>query len=223
MRRRSDRRLGVWCRCAFVGAVVMTVGAMGAAALAAPSASSPAGAERYVIDPAASRASYRVGEVFLNDGNRFNVAVGTTHAIQGEIFVDRTDPRRSRVGTITVDISQLTSDEPRRDNRIRRQWLESERFPQAVFTPAQIQGLPEAYPPGGELAVKILGDLKIHNVTRPTTFDTTLRLAGAAISGVATTTIRMTDFGIDPPSILGFLKAQNEVKLEFQFVARHAQ
>jgi len=39
---------------------------------------------------------------------------------------------------------------------------------------------------------------------------------------VATTTIRMTDFGFEPPSILGILKAENEVKLEFHFVARRA-
>jgi len=176
-----------------------------------------------VIDPAASQASYRVGEVFIDQGNQFHVAVGTTHAIQGEIFLDRANPRRSRVGTITVDISQLKSDRSGRDRRIRSGWLESERFPLAVFTPTQIQGLPDTYRPGREIAVQIVGDLKIREVTRPTTFATKLRFDGETIAGDATTTIHMTDFGFDPPSILGVLKAQNDATLEFQFIARHAQ
>jgi polyisoprenoid-binding protein YceI len=207
-----------------IGAVVAVATPPWSGALAAPSsAPAPAGVERYVIDPAESQASYRVGEVFIDQGNQFHVAVGTTHAIQGEIFIDRANPRRSRVGAITVDISQLKSDRSGRDRRIRSQWLESERFPLAVFTPAQIQGLPEAYAPGREIAVQIVGDLKIRDVTRPATFATKLRLDGATLTGIATTTIHMTDFGFDPPSILGILRAENEARLEFQFLARHAQ
>lgn len=211
-----------WWRMA--GIVVAGLATTWSGALAAPpSAPAPAGQERFVIDPAASQASYRVGEVFIDEGNQFHVAVGTTHAIQGEIYLDRANPRRSRVGTITIDISQLKSDRSGRDRRIRSGWLESERFPMAVFTPTQIQGLPDTYTPGREIAVQIVGDLKIREVTRPTTFAAKLRFDGETITGDATATIHMTDFGFDPPSILGVLKAQNEATLEFQFVARHAQ
>ena len=92
----------------------------------------------------------------------------------------------------------------------------------AVFTPTAIQGLPEVYTPGRNIAVQITGNLKIREATRPTTFTGTLRLDGDTLTGVATTTIRMTDFGFDPPSILGILKAENEAKLELHFVARRA-
>ena len=211
---------GGWGLTGLMVAAAVGTWSAGAAFAASPA---PAGLERYVIDPAASQASYRVGEVFLNQGNQFNVAVGTTRAIQGEILVDRANPRRSRVGTITVDISQLKSDRSRRDTMIRNQWLESDRFPRAVFTPTQIQGLPDAYAPGRELTVQILGDLKIREVTRPAIFAAKLRLEGETVTGIATTTIHMTDFGFDPPSILGVLKAENEARLEFQFLARHAQ
>lgn len=206
-----------------IGVVVLVATPWSGALAASPSAPAPAGLERYVIDPAGSQASYRVGEVFIDQGNQFNVAVGTTHAIQGEIFIDRASPRRSRVGTITVDISQLKSDRSGRDRRIRSQWLESERFPLVVFTPARVQGLPEVYSPGREIAVQIMGDLRIRDVTRPATFAAKLRFDGATLAGIATTTIHLTDFGFDPPSILGILKAENEATLEFQFLARHAQ
>ena len=59
-------------------------------------------------------------------------------------------------------------------------------------------------------------------MARPVTFDVSLKLEGEAITGVATTKILMTDFGFNPPSILGILKAGNEVTLEFRFTARAA-
>ena len=177
------------------------------------------GLERYVIVPSESPVTYRVGEVFL-EGNVFHVAVGTTNAVQGEVLIDRSSPRRSRVGTIIVDISQFKSDKPRRDNAIRTEWLESEKYPNAVFVPTEVKGLPDSYTLGQEIPAQILGTLKIRDVTKPATFAAKLRLDGDALMGTATTTILMTDFGFEPPSILGMLKAENEVKLEFNFVAR---
>ncbi len=181
------------------------------------------GAQRFVIAPAESQVVYRVGEIFINQGNRFNVAVGTTNTIRGAVLIDRANPRNSRIGPITVDISRFHSDSARRDNAIRDRWLESSRFPMAEFTPTSIEGLPETYTDGRELALNVTGNMKVREVTRPTTFAVTLRLQGNALTGAGTTTIRMTDFGFDPPSILGLLRAENEARLEFRFVARPAQ
>jgi len=170
--------------------------------------------------PAESLAVYRVGEVFLNQNNRFNVAEGTTPAITGELLIDRATRRNTRIGTITVDMSQFQSDSARRDNAIRNRWLESGRYPMAEFTPTAIEGLPDVYVNGREHQIRVTGTLKIRDVSRPATFATTLKLENAALTGVATTQIRMTDFGFDPPSILGVLRAENDVRLEFRFVAR---
>ena len=193
------------------------------AAVAAPAPTTVPGApERFVVVPAESRAGYRAGEVFFGPNNRFNIAVGTTNAVRGEMWIDRSDPRRTRVGTITVDISTLRSDQDLRDSGIRTRWLESSRFPMAEFTPTAITGLPDAYVPAQELFVQIAGDLRIRQVSRPVTFATTLKLDGAALTGVASTKILMTDFGFAPPSLLGILKADNQVTLEFHFTARAA-
>ncbi|MGQ0549609.1 MAG: YceI family protein [Armatimonadota bacterium] len=192
-------------------------------AVAAAPASPAAGQQRFVIVPAESQVTYRVGEVLISQGNRFNIAIGTTNAIRGEIVIDRASPRNSRIGPITVDISRFQSDSARRDNAIRDRWLESSRFPTAEFTPTSIEGLPETYAEGRELSLQMSGNLKVRDVTRPTTFTVTLRLQGTALTGVGNTTIRMTDFGFDPPSIFGILRAENEAKLEFRFVARPAQ
>jgi polyisoprenoid-binding protein YceI len=194
----------------------------GAAAAAPAPTTVPGAPERFVVVPAESRAEYRAGEVFFGPKNRFNVAVGTTNAVRGEMWIDRSDPRRTRVGTITVDISTLRSDQDLRDSGIRTRWLESSRFPMAEFTPTAISGLPDAYVPGQDLFVQIAGDLRIRQVSRPVTFATTLKLDGAALTGVASTRILMTDFGFAPPSLLGILKADNQVTLEFHFTARAA-
>ena len=100
----------------YEAAVITVVVALAAAAApAAAPGTSVGGPERFSIVPEESQVSYHVGETFFNQDNRFYVAVGVTHGVQGEIFVDRAHPRQSRVGTITVDISQFTSDSARRD------------------------------------------------------------------------------------------------------------
>jgi len=195
-----------------------------AAILALPvlGAAAPTSLQRYTIVPSESQVIYRVGETLFREGNRYNLAVGVTNAVKGEILVDRTNPRNSRIGTITVDISTFRTDNPRRDNAIRERWLESARFPIAEFRPTTIQGLPSAYTEGREVTLQVTGDLKIRDVTRPTTFSVTVKLEGDRLTGTATGMIRMTDFGFDPPSILGILRAENEVEIEFRFVARRA-
>ena len=190
------------------------------AAVASPTAITSPNSERFVVVPAESQVIYRAGEVFFGQNNRFNVAVGTTNAIQGEVWIDRADPRRSRIGTITVNISTFKSDQDGRDNAIRTRWLESARFPTAEFTPTAVHGLPDTYIPGREAHIGIVGNLRIREATKPVTFDATLKLDGNELRGAAKTTILMTDFGFTPPSLLGILKAQNQVNLEFRFIAR---
>lgn len=102
---------------AVVGVSVASSGAgrSGLAAPATPPGPALAGLQRFAIVPGESEVAYRVGEVFIREGNRFNVAVGITQAVRGDLFIDRANPRRSRIGTITVDIIQFKSDSERRD------------------------------------------------------------------------------------------------------------
>lgn len=214
------RRRGVGLVVAILFVIWMPAGG----AFAATSSPAPAatGVERFVIDPSVSQAQYRVGETFFNRNNQFYVAVGTTHGIQGQILVDRAHPSQSRIGPITVDISQLISNSRHRDREIQSRWLESARYPTAVFTPASIDGLPTAYVDGRAVPVRIAGTLEVHGVAKPVTFTGTVTLMGATLTGDATTNVLMTDFGFDPPSLIGILQAQNQVELEIRFTAQRA-
>ncbi len=174
----------------------------------------------FEIVPSESTASYEVGEIFLNQNNRFNSAVGVTQEVSGTVTVDLTDPRNSAISAISIDISQLRSDEPRRDARIQSEWLESSRFPFATLEPTALEGLPETYTPGETLSFRVFADLTVRDVTAPTTWDVTASVEGDTLRGTAATTILMTDFGFQPPTIAGILTVDNDVVLTFDFVAR---
>lgn len=188
-----------------------------AAAPSTPVAEAPGAAQRFVIDPQASAASYHVGETFFRD-NQFKVAVGVTHGIQGDVYVDRAHPDASRIGPISINVNQLTSDNRHRDDAIRGRWLESDKYPTAVFTPTSIEGLPKTYVAGQTVHVRITGNLTVHDVTRPTVFTGTLKLAGDTLIGALESTVLMRDFGFDPPSIM-MLRTEDKATLDFQFTA----
>jgi polyisoprenoid-binding protein YceI len=180
-----------------------------------------ANAQRFAIVPNDSKATYHVNETLAGRG--FNVAVGSTGTLAGDLYLDRTRPSASSIGTITVDISKLTSDQGQRDRAIRGQWLESNKFPQATFKATKIEGLPDTpYTDGQELTFKIVGDLTVRTVTKEVTFDATGKLEGDTFTGTATTRFNMTDFGFNPPEIAGIVKAENGVQLDLAIVAKRA-
>jgi len=193
-----------------------------ASATTAPVATEALGAAivTYKIVPGESTLQYEVGETFLNDNNRFAVAVGVTPQVDGEITIDRAAPQNSMLGTITADISQFESDSGRRDNAIRDRFIETARYPTVTFVPTQIEGLPETYQDGQEIPLKISGDLTIREVTKPVTFDAVVRLEGDQLSGQAITTILMSDFEFGPISIGGMLNTEDQAKVTLNFVAR---
>ena len=182
----------------------------------------PAAAQVYRIDATQSKASYKVSETFL-DGNRIVDAVGVTSAVAGDILIDRTTPANSQVGEIVVDISQLTSDSNRRDNAIRRQWLESAKYPLATFSNAVISELPAELREGTPFSFKITGDMKLHDTTQPMTWDVTMTLQGDGLTGTATTVFKMSSFNVDPPDIAGVLTVEDDVALTLDIVANAVQ
>ncbi len=177
------------------------------------------GVQKYQIDPSASLVTYEVGETFLNQGNRFNVAVGTTNQVEGDGVLDLSNPLSGWIAPIEIDISQFTSGNDRRDNALRNDFLESAQYPIATFVPTEIQGLPREYSEGDEVPLQITGDLTVREVTLPVTFETVIKVENGELRGEAASTILMSDFGIGPISILGILETEDEVRIKFSFVA----
>lgn len=178
------------------------------------------GMTAYHIVVGESTLSYEVGEVSLNQDNRFNTAIGVTSEISGTISLDGANPQDVTIGTITADISLFKSDSGKRDSTIRSRFLESAKFPQVAFTPTEILGLPENYQPGETINFQVVGEATIRDTTLPLTFDVSAVLDGDTLSGQAATIFLMSDFGFGPISIAGILNTEDEVKMDFNFVAR---
>jgi polyisoprenoid-binding protein YceI len=124
---------------------------------------------------------------------------------------------------MVVDLRTLTTDSDRRDQAIRERWLESDKFPFAEFVSTDALELPASYIEGQEVAFKLVGDMKIRDVTKQVTVDVVGKLEGATITGSATTMILMTDFGFEPPSVGGFVSVENEVTVKMTFTATEVQ
>jgi polyisoprenoid-binding protein YceI len=200
-----------------------------APAAEAPQEEAPAAggeARTFAIDPAASQASYTVDEEFFSGAVErlgktlgFFTAIGVTDQVEGELsLIFDPSPLLSR-GEFRVDISALTSDDQRRDNRIREQHLESLRFPITTFKPTAIENFPGDYTEGQPVTFDVSGEMTIRNVTQPMTFAVTATLDGSTLSGTATGTLLMTDYGFDPPEIPNFMTAENEVLVTIDFTA----
>lgn len=188
-----------------------------------------AGMRAFVLDAEASQASYTVEEEFfsgalqpLNIPPGHNTAIGTTSTLEGCIqFALTEDGSSIEAGDslIVVDISTLTSDQWRRDDRIREQHLESERFPLAQFVPMAVEGWPAGYSEGQPVMFQLVGEFSVRRSTRTVTFDVEATLSGGQLSGTATAIILMTDYGFAPPGIATVLQTENEVLVTLDFVA----
>ena len=146
-----------------------------------------------------------------------NDAIGMTRAISGGIALTadgRIDPASSK---IVVDLSTLTSDKENRDTWIKSHTLRTDSFPNAVFVPRQFAGAAGSLPATGTTSVKLIGDLTVHGVTRPVTWDVTLTANGNDYTGSASTHIKFEDFGMDQPRLMIVISVIDDVKLEYDF------
>jgi len=160
---------------------------------------------------------YAIDEVFLNENNRLATAVGQTDQIEGQFTLNYGDPSASQSGLFIADISTLTSDQPRRDEAIRAQWLESARYPLATFVVKEVRGFPPNPQPGQPVTFQLAGEMTIKETRQPVTWDVTATLDFDRLTGTATTFIKLADFGIPTPDIAGVLTVTDGVTLTLDF------
>lgn len=172
----------------------------------------PAGATIFAIGGDQSEAKISVHQKLaaLPDPND---AVLTTHAFRGQLVLGP-DGQPTGDSKIQVDLRTLQSDEPDRDNYIRGNTLQSDQFPLAEYAITGVENWPGPLQPGQQSTFKLDGQMTIHGTTKPVTFETTATLNGNAITGTATTSFTFQDFGMSPPDISGFVKAEDTIKLE---------
>ncbi len=170
----------------------------------------------YRIDASRSVVAYEVTEKLAGTEH---TARGTTSGIAGDVLVDDADPTNSQVGEVVVDVLQFTSDQSLRDNRIRHEFLQSEKYPLARFTTTAIDGLPATIADGTDYEVQLVGDLTVKETTAPVSLDATVRRDGDELHIAATTTVSLATFDVGPIRIVGLVSTGDDAVLDFDLVA----
>jgi polyisoprenoid-binding protein YceI len=166
-----------------------------------------------------STASYSVHEDLIFGGVGSNTAVGTTSGVTGSFYLGVSGAPKLTQVDISVDLTGLKTDSVLRDGHV-QDYLDTSQFPSAVFTSTNAKGLPATYTPGQTISFQIVGNLKLHGVTNAETFNAKGKLSGNEVSGTASTTIFMTDFGITPPDLANIAIVDNKVTLTINFTAQ---
>jgi len=205
---------------AVAGAVQGTTPGAGAAAVSTPSGSAAALAQNGVLSlvtvPDGTSASYKVREQLA--GHNFpNDAIGTTTGVTGTLAIRPDGTLLPGSSRFVVDLQALKSDQPMRDGYLRRATLQTSTYPDMVFVPTAVAGLPSPLPASGDLAFQIAGDCTLKGVTHHVTWNATAHVADQQLTGSASTTQTFESLGLTQPHVMRVLTIQDSIQLQINF------
>jgi len=178
-------------------------------------AAPPAGELAGTWKVAGGQAGYRVREKLASLPAPSD-AVGRTTAVTGGVtIVNEGGAFKAKDASFTVDVSQLQSNESRRDNKIRTIGLETGRYPQATFVAAGPVDIPAEAVDGKTVTVQAEGDMTLHGVKKKISIPLQVQRNGAQIRIVGTYDFSWDDFGMTAPSLPPFVSVTGNPKLEF--------
>jgi polyisoprenoid-binding protein YceI len=171
---------------------------------------------RLIVAPSGNQARYHVREQLASVSFPTD-AVGTTSAVQGVLLLGTGGAIIPDSSRFVVDLTGLRSDRERRDRFIQRNTLETAQYPTAEFVPTAAPGLPTPIPVSGRAQFQLAGNLTIHGVTRPATWQVTARFEGGDITGTASTRFTFADYGMAAPRVMIVLSVADSIGLEYDF------
>jgi polyisoprenoid-binding protein YceI len=176
----------------------------------------PASTITWKIDPAHSRAEFKVKHMMISNVN------GSFSGLTGTLIEDTADPIRSQVEA-TIDISSISTGDEQRDAHLKSaDFFHHEQHPVMTFTSTKIEKK-------GDEEYAVTGDLTVHGVTKSLTF----AVEGPSAPGKdpwgntriglsATTKINRKDFGLTWNAALetgGILVGEDvQIALDVQFI-----
>ncbi len=115
---------------------------------------------------------------------------------QSNVEIDEANPANSKVD-VTIETASVTTSDEKRDGHLRSaDFFDAEKYPTITFKSTKVEAL------GGE-SYRLTGDLTLHGVTRPVTFDftregVTKNMQGKQLQGFsASFAINRKDFGLE--------------------------
>ena len=160
-----------------------------------------------------SFAGFRVREELVGIGAF--TAVGRTSAVTASLEFDGSAITTVR---IEVDMTQLTTDDSRRDRALRGRGIETNRFPTSTFVLAEPIVI-EAVPAEGEpISATAIGDLTLHGVTRRVEIPLEGQLTDGLVVVVGSLEIEFDDYDIEAPTAPIVVSVEDRGIMEFQLV-----
>tara|TARA_B100001250_G_scaffold277160_1_gene239623 strand:- start:10246 stop:11148 length:903 start_codon:yes stop_codon:yes gene_type:complete len=163
-------------------------------------------------------ANYRVTEQLARLPSPIQ-AVGYTNSITGGIYIDSLGNPDSN-SILNIDLSSLKSDESNRDNYLKRNSLETDKFPEAVFEIKDIIGLDtESLMNTGknDFEMQLVGDLTIHGVTKTKTWNITASSESGKLKGKGSVSFPFSDFDMKIPQLFFIISVEDKITLELDF------
>ena len=145
---------------------------------------------------------------------------GETKLVEGKIIISSEGKLIAKGSRFVVNVKSLKSDESKRDNYIRNNALESNKFPEAIFEINTMEGLNGPLPTSGEVNLRLIGDMTIHGVTKEISWTLLANIENEYIKGIAKTSIEFDTFDIRKPSLPFILTLDDTLRLELDFIAR---
>jgi len=183
--------------------------------------STSSGLRAFTINTKQSTASYEAH--FLVAGVTAPGSVqGITGDVSGEFLLTSDNHPTIPSMKILVDLRTLDSGSPERDDHVRTDTLEVNKYPYAVFTVMDAQVLPGSYSEGQEVTFHLKGNLTLHGVTRPVVFTLQAQLANSTVSGSATVLVHLQDFHMKTPTTTAAvtITVSKDITLTVQFTGQ---
>ena len=168
-------------------------------------------------DFTSSFVGYRVQEELASIGG--NTAVGRTPDVSGTVTIEG---MRVTAAEITADLTTLKSDDDRRDTQLRRQALETDRYPTATFSLTKPIELPAAAAKGAAVNVTATGDLTLHGVTKRVQIPLTARLETDRVVLIGSIEITFADYQMEKPNSFKVLSVADHGTLELHLLLTEA-
>lgn len=171
---------------------------------------------RYVTSGDGNVARYRVRERLVGK-ELDNDAIGETTQLTGTIAIDNTGKVVAAESRFTATLTDIKSDSDRRDGYVRRRILVTDSFPTTTFVVTGVQGLPAKLPTAGSAEFKLVGNLTVKGVTRPSTWDVKATVSGDRLTGSAKTRFTFAEFQLTQPKVPIVLSVVDTITLEYDF------
>lgn len=153
------------------------------------------------LDPAATEIHYTLKDNIHTVNGTFKLQSGdvTVNAATGEAH-----------GMIAVDANSGASGNDTRDGKMKRDFLETAKFPLATFEPQRVTGFRADAP---TQTISVAGSFTLHGASHPMTLEFLVKLNGAQAEAATHFKIPYVAWGIKDPSV-AFIRVEKEVSID---------